>query len=104
MPKKAVSLTLEELNLLWLRARTAARPGGSLSETVDDLVTEARAGRLGAPVPHRSVVGTIDLAADDPELAGADTVVRDLFATSLSGSSSRHAPPRSRKPQHAGKR
>jgi hypothetical protein len=82
MPKKAVSLTLDEANLLWLRGRGHGR--GNLSAAVDDLITEARAGRLGAPAPVRSVVGTIDLAADDPELARADAVVRELFARSLS--------------------
>lgn len=81
MSKKAVSLTLDEANLLWLRGRGYGR--GNLSAVVDDLITEARSGRLGGPPPVRSVVGTIDLAVDDPELEGADAAVRELFARAL---------------------
>ena len=81
MPKKPVSLTLDETNLLWLRGRGYGH--GNLSAAVDDLITAARAGRLGAPAAVRSVVGTIDLAADDPGLERADGAVRDLFARSL---------------------
>ena len=82
MPKKAVSLTLEEANLLWLRGRGYGR--GNLSAAVDELITEARAGRLGSPSPVRSVVGTVDVAADDPTLETADVALRELFAQSLS--------------------
>jgi len=83
MSKRAISLTLSEENLLWLRGR-AGQGRGTLSATVDDLVSEARRGRLGRSAPPRSVVGTVDLAAHDPELAGADRMVRDLFAASVS--------------------
>ena len=82
MPKKAVSLTLEESNVLWLKGRGYGQ--GNLSAAVDDLITAARAGRLGAPLAVRSVVGTIDLAADDPRLERADREMRDVFAASLS--------------------
>ena len=81
MPKRAVSLTLDEANLLWLKGRGHGH--GNLSAAVDDLITAARAGRFGVPAAVRSVVGTIDLAADDPRLERADRVVRDLFAASL---------------------
>ncbi len=81
MPKKAVSLTLDESNLLWLKGRGYSH--GNLSAAVDDLITAARAGQLGVPAAARSVVGTIDLAADDPRLERADSVVRDLVAASL---------------------
>lgn len=81
MPKKSVSVTLDEHNLLWLRAQGYGR--GNLSAALDDLITAARAGRLGAPPSIRSVVGTIDLPADDPALERADATVRDLFAASL---------------------
>jgi hypothetical protein len=81
MPKRAVSLTLDEANVLWLKGRGHGR--GNLSAAVDDLITAARAGGSGAPAAVRSVVGTIDLAADDPRLERADKVVRDLFAASL---------------------
>ena len=82
MPKKAISLTLDEANLLWLKGRGYGR--GNLSAAIDDLITEARVGRLGARMAGRSVVGTIDLAAADPLLDRADAAVRDLFAASLS--------------------
>ena len=81
MTKRAVSLTLDEANLLWLKGQGYAH--GNLSAAVDDLITAARAGRFGVPAAVRSVVGTIDLAADDPRLERADNVVRDLFAASL---------------------
>jgi hypothetical protein len=80
MPKKPVSLTLEESNLLWLKGRSYGR---NLSAAVDALIAEARAGRLGTPAPARSVVGTIDVAADDPTLERADAAVQALFAASL---------------------
>lgn len=82
MPKKAVSLTLDEANLLWLKGRGYGR--GNLSAAIDDLITEARSGRLGGTLAARSVVGTIDLPDGDPLLQRADTAVRDLFAASLS--------------------
>jgi hypothetical protein len=81
MPKRAVSLTLDEANLLWLKGRGHGH--GNLSAAVDDLISAARAGRLGTPAAVRSVVGTIDLAADDPRLERADRHLRDRFAASL---------------------
>jgi hypothetical protein len=80
--KKAVSLTLDETNLLWLKGRARVLAGGSLSEAVDQLIDEARSGRLGAGEPPRSVVGTIDVPDDDVLLkAGAE--LRTLFDASL---------------------
>lgn len=81
MSKRAVSLTLDEANLLWLKGRGHGH--GNLSAAVDDLITAARAGGVGVPSAVRSVVGTIDLPVDDPRLERADDVVRDLFAASL---------------------
>src|SRR5438034_956000 len=75
MPKKAISMTLGDENLLWLKAR-AMQKGGNLSAVLDQLVSEARAGRLGTPPAAKSVVGTIDLAADDPELQSGDKAIR----------------------------
>jgi hypothetical protein len=92
MPKKPVSLTLEEANLLWLKGRARIQTGGSISEAVDQLIAEARTGRLGASQAPRSVVGTIDLA-DDPTLSGADAAVRDLFAASLARPFTLHEAP-----------
>jgi hypothetical protein len=82
MPKRSVSVTLDEGNLLWLRGRGYGR--GNLSAALDGLIAAARASGVGAPAASRTVVGTIDLAADDPGLEKADATVRDLFARSLS--------------------
>jgi len=81
MSKKAASVTLAEENLVWLKARSRALGLRSLSETLDRLVTEARTGG-GHPSASRSVVGTVDIAADDQDLARADAVIRDLFEQS----------------------
>lgn len=87
MAKRPISLTIEETNLLWLKGRARLVAGGSVSETVDQLVAEARAGRLGRTEPSRSVVGTIDLGAD-PLLTDADAAIRAVFAGSLARSMS----------------
>jgi hypothetical protein len=79
MPKSALSITLDQDNLLWLRAQTAAAKGKSLSETIDRLVTEARAAGRIAPGTVRSVVGTIDISDADPDLLAADEYVRGLY-------------------------
>jgi 3-hydroxyacyl-CoA dehydrogenase len=83
MAKNAISVTLDTDNLLWLRGRAAAAGSGNLSETLDALVTDAR---LAGRVPEaaiRTVVDTIDIAADDPDLSGADDVIRAVFDRSL---------------------
>ena len=80
MAKKAVSLMLDEGNVLLLRGRGYGH--GNLSVAVDNLITAARAGRLGTPPAVRSVVGTIDIAADDSRLERADRAMRDLFSAS----------------------
>jgi hypothetical protein len=95
MGKKAVSLTLEEANLVWLRGQGYGR--GNLSAAVDDLITEARAGKLGGARGVRSVVGTIDIAVDDPLLERADATVRDLVAASISRPARRRETPTSDK-------
>jgi hypothetical protein len=79
MPKNAISITLDQDNLLWLRAQTAAAKGKSLSETIDRLVTDARAAGRVAPGTVRSVVGTIDISDADPDLLTADEYVRGLY-------------------------
>jgi hypothetical protein len=84
MSKKAVSVTLDESNLVWLRGLTARSGARSLSETLDQLVTSAREGGAPAAKVARSVVGTIDVPAADAALDHADDAVRDLFARSLS--------------------
>ncbi len=82
MAKTAISVTLDEDNLLWLKGR-AVKAHGSLSAALNDLVAQARAGRLSTTAAARSVVGTIDLPPDDPTLSTADKVVRAVFERSL---------------------
>jgi hypothetical protein len=82
MAKTAISLTIEQTNLLWLKGRARVVSGGSLSEAIDQLIAEARAGRLGRAEPPRSVVGTIDLP-DEHALAAGSDALRGLFAESL---------------------
>jgi hypothetical protein len=80
MARRALSVTLETDNVTWLKGRAGAA-GDSVSEVLDQIVTAARrSGRIG---PTRSVVGTIDIDASDPGLAGADAAVRSLFDASL---------------------
>ena len=75
MPKRAVSVTLDVDNLVWLRAQSGG--GRNVSRIVNELVGEARAAgrRFGAAT--RSVAGTVDLRHFDP--AAADREVRKLF-------------------------
>ena len=77
MPKKPLSVTLEESNILWLRGRARTGKERSLSEALDSVVTSARQGGYGGEM--RSAVGTIDLSPDDPDLATADASLRALF-------------------------
>jgi hypothetical protein len=81
MSKRAISVTLEADNVLWLKGRTGAAGARSVSELLDRLVTAARqSGEVGPP---RSVVGTIDIDPRDPMLEHADEAVRYVFESSL---------------------
>jgi hypothetical protein len=82
MPKAPVSVTLDVDNLLWLRARAVSRKRRSLSDALDEIVTAARTGALGVQA-SRTVVGTIDIAADDPDLLRADAYIRQEMEASL---------------------
>src|SRR5215471_3910296 len=79
--KKAVSVTLADDNLLWLKGQAAATTGGNVSEVIDRLVQKVRTSGTGE-VSSRSVVGTIDLPSD-VDLAEAGSYVRDLFERPL---------------------
>lgn len=81
MAKKPVSVTLESDNLTWLRGRTLGGKHRSLSDALDDIVRTARLG--GGPGEVRSVVGTVDIAASDPDLKGADAEITTMFYGSL---------------------
>jgi hypothetical protein len=82
MPKSPVSVTLDTDNLLWLRARAASRKRRSLSDALDEILTAVRTGPNGV-VAGRSVVGTIDIAADDLGLLRADAYIREEMDASL---------------------
>ena len=79
--KKAVSVTLADENLLWLKGQAAATTGGNVSEVIDRLVQKARTSGA-SDAAARSVVGTIDLPPD-AALEQSDAYVRDLFDRSL---------------------
>jgi|SRR5678815_3096707 hypothetical protein len=82
MPKRPISVTLDVDNLLWLKGQTASGKRRSLSDTIDALLTAARTGGHGGTA-SRSVVGTVDIAADDPGLDQADASVRSELEASL---------------------
>ena len=82
MPKKALSVTLDHANVVWLKGR-ARLAGGNLSDALDKLVTHARTGRGAILGTNTSVVGMVDLS-DDPSLTKADAAVRDGLAEYLS--------------------
>jgi hypothetical protein len=94
MPKQAISVTLRDDNLLWLRGRSRAARHRSVSETLDRLIADARAGVRASDAPSRSVKGTIRIVSGDPSLARADALVRALFRT---GRGPRIEPARKRK-------
>ncbi len=80
MARRAISITLEVDNVMWLKGR-AGSAGESVSEVVDQLVTAAR---QGAPRgAARSVAGTIDIDASDPLLERADAALQAAFDASL---------------------
>jgi hypothetical protein len=82
MTKRAISVTLSPDNLLWLKGQTEATDVRSVSELMDRIIADARTGGHAAAV--RSVAGTIDIDPADPALEGADTLVRQVFKSSLS--------------------
>ena len=80
--RKAISVTLSEDNLLWLRGQAGKATGGNVSEVLDRLVGEARQTGWADPAAVRSVVGSVDLPVDDPDLEQGDAYIRGLFAES----------------------
>jgi hypothetical protein len=80
MARRAISVTLESDNVTWLKGRAGAS-GDSVSEVLDQIVSQARHG--GRHEPARSVAGTIDIDPADPLLIRADDTVRSLFDDSL---------------------
>jgi len=68
--------------LLWLRGQARQSGKGSMSELLDRILTEARSAGWTEVGALRSVVGTIDLTEDDPNLESADAYIRTVFAQS----------------------
>ena len=79
MTKQAISVTLNQDNLVWLRGQTRAARHRSVSETLDRLIAEARTGGRRSEASIRSIKGTISISRDDPSLVRADAAVRALF-------------------------
>ncbi len=99
MARKAVSVTLDGDNLLWLRGQVRAAPGRTLSAVLDRLVAEARTRGRVADDSVRSVVGTVTISADDPDLLSADAAIRALFPAPMGR---RNAKPGRRHPARSG--
>lgn len=83
MSKRAVSLTLDEDNLLWLKGLTTAAGRTSLSQTVDEIVSTARRTGQTPPRAVRSVVGSVEISDDDPDLSHADEYIRSWVSESI---------------------
>jgi hypothetical protein len=81
MGKRAISVTLDADNVTWLRAQAGAARARSVSELLDRLVSDARRG--GRLSHAKSVRGTIDIDAADPDLRTADAAVHALFRRAL---------------------
>lgn len=80
--RKAISVTISEENLLWLKGQAARTARGSVSDVLDRIVSAARLSGRTDPAAIRTVVGTVDLPEDDPGLDGADAHIRSRFAAS----------------------
>jgi len=83
MSKQAISVSLERGNLLWLQALKAGGRHRSVSDALDSLIADVRAGRARRKAGLCSVRGTIAIAKSDPELRRADAVLRRGFRASL---------------------
>ena len=80
MTKRAISVTLDAGNLVWLKGQVGSSGLRSVSALLDRIVTAAR--DAGAE-PARSVVGTLDISAANPDLEGADAAIRVMFDQSV---------------------
>jgi hypothetical protein len=75
--KQPISVTLNAANITWLKGRVSAAGFRSVSELLDQLVSDAR--KAGKVDSARSVVGTIQIDSSDPLLDTADEAVQSLF-------------------------
>ena len=83
MSKKAISVTLRADNLLWLKTRVKVNGDRSVSETLDQIITKARAGAEAGGAEVRSVVGNARIPTSDRALAEAGARVAALFLGSV---------------------
>jgi hypothetical protein len=79
MSKKAISVTIEADNLLWLKARTRATGSRSISAVLDDMVTGVRK----AAGPVTSIVGWVSFPEGEAGLRRGKKDIRELFDRSL---------------------
>jgi hypothetical protein len=93
-------VTLHPDNLLWLRTRVKATGGRSLSEALDGILTEARAGSGASTAAVRSVAGHARIPESDEALSAAGARVAALFR----GSARRKERVSSRATRHSGRR
>jgi hypothetical protein len=78
MTKQPISVTLNADNVTWLKGRVGAAGFRSVSDLLDQLVTDARKSKSGGA--SRSVVGTVNIDSSDPMLEAADIAVRASFS------------------------
>lgn len=82
MSKKAISVTLEKSNLLWLRSQVAHRGARSISEVLDQILVATRSSSED-PSAVRSVKGTVEIDEASLDLSLATSVLRGEFEASL---------------------
>ncbi len=76
-------MTLHPDNLLWLRARVKANGGRSVSEALDRIIAEARAGTGASAAEKRSVLGNARIPRSEEALSEAGAQVSALFRRSV---------------------
>ena len=81
--RKAISVTIDVDNLLWLKGQARASARETLSSVIDRIITEARLEGRTQPGVIRSVKGSIELPDDDLDLKAADAYVQAIFDGSL---------------------
>ena len=83
MPKRAISVTLRDDNLVWLRGRSRAARHRSVSETLDRLIADARPGGRAAAASSRSVKVALGPRQLDLFVDGQDALLIHEAVTGL---------------------
>lgn len=104
MSKQAVSVTLRLDNLLWLKTHVKATGGRSLSEALDEIITEARTGIGASTAAVRSVVGNARIPRSEEALSEAGAQVAVQFRRSADRTEGPIPRARRRKPRRAAAR